>query len=251
MREKTAKHALVSNKRLIIPKALLKFYYLHDRKTISEIARIFHCSADTISKRLDEYSIPKHIRKKKVRIEEVLSMYGQNGFTMKEIGEKFNCSRTTIRNRLLEGGYPVRKAYRKRISEPDIIELYCKGNSINEIAEKLAISKFRVKRCLVNNSVKIRYSCQQKKLPILEILYLYMSLENSIADIAAIYEVAPQTIANRIRYAGQKIYGNKLRVSDEEIYKVYDKTQSIAETARYFDCAYDTIKIRIDGEELG
>lgn len=245
MRINKEMQSLEKRQKVFVPKDLLHYYYVESGKTIKEISKIFCCSADTIGRRLKEYKIPKNDNKVKLKVEDVVVMYENSGLTMQEIGEKYSCSRTTVRNRLENYGYPVRKKYIKELSDYIVVDAYEKGESITDIALRLGVSKRMIHKCLKFNNVKIRNGKARKNLPIEELLYLYTSLGKSIDFVAKFYGCAPTTVSRRIRYAGHKVHGNKLRATKEDVCEIYNKTKSICDTANYFECAYETVKRRL------
>ncbi len=146
-------------KKFEITKEQLKKLHIEEKKTIKEIAEIFNCSKDTISRRLKEYGLTKASKPRQETVEmteyknKIKDLY-LSGKTCKEIGTLLNKSERTISGHLKTLGIQIRSS--KKINQEDFEKLWNDGKSDKEIADYFGVKEITIKsyRTRGNNAGK-------------------------------------------------------------------------------------------------
>lgn len=141
----------------------LIFLYLEQELTTTTIGAIHGCSNVTITKRLEEYNIPRRGDNTEVEIpkEELEFLYIDKKMYTTEIGEIYGCSRTTIRKKLSEIGIKSRNGV--VISKEELLDLYInKGLSARQIAGNYGCSNWTILDRLRKYGIPIRPKGLQK-----------------------------------------------------------------------------------------
>lgn len=84
---------------ILLDQALLNELYSKYGLTIRELGTLFHCSPDTIRRRLIEAGIPRRSHRKDIPLDD-LRFLRQKGWTLEQLAHKYACTAMTISNRL-------------------------------------------------------------------------------------------------------------------------------------------------------
>ena len=135
--------------RVDISKEELEELYVGQKLPMSELAKRFGCTKNTISYWMNLYGVKPRttseavtlfVKKKKIKIPkgELIELYKKKNLLPSEIAKKYDCELTTILNRLREYGIKIRssKGTKVKITKAELISLYNKQKlSTFEIAE--------------------------------------------------------------------------------------------------------------------
>lgn len=239
-------------------------------KTITEIARKFEVSHNTIKSRIKELGIyegnNRTTYRKNVDNEKLIEMY-KEGYSLEDIAKTVGMSSWGVRDRLkMLGEYYVRdNVKRKRkVSDKDIIELYNKGTSISEIANKHNVTYCnvlqRVKELGIYKRRGDRPDIKGEKNPLYrddvdnkKLIDMYNE-GYSIAYLAKEFNMSKGGILNRVkalgvyRKRGSK-YGmpviNGKNKNDDEMIDLYKSGVRISELAKKYNMTYKGIQYRL------
>lgn len=233
------------NLRVLIPKQEVKRLYVEEGLNLTQIAKMFRCSADTVKRRLKSMNIPIRSRNVTISDDEMLAMFNKYGGSVRSLARHFDCSRATIKNRLYKLGLEYATTTNKPLEEAYILRRYKDGDSIKSIAEATKVSRRRIKTFLIAQGVEIRTKSRKTELPKEEIVYLYENSQFTVSDVSQIYKVGEETVAMHLKADGCRMRGNRVIAKKSEIINKFNETKSIKETALYFNCSYSTIRTRL------
>ena len=160
----------------------IKYLYYREKKSASEIARVFDCDPATIYIHMEKNGMQRRsasesqkIRynnrvydkhRSKLDLAEIRRLYFQEHLSLVETGEKLGVSPDTIRRRLIQAGYKCRKQSESRrpraskFTEVDCAEmkrLYCEEElSSAEIARRFDCTNMTIKMHLEQQGVQLR-----------------------------------------------------------------------------------------------
>lgn len=134
-----------------IDKKDLEKLFIEKKKKIKEIAEIYKCSTDTISRRLQKFGLKegKSYRQPKEKIDkfadkkELMKTLYLEGKTCKEVGEIVNLSEKTVSHHLRNLG--VEKRPQKKINQEDFEKLWNEGKSDLEIANYFGVKETTIR----------------------------------------------------------------------------------------------------------
>lgn len=93
-----------------ISKDYLYKNYILDDLSIKQIAKLYGCSKDTITRRLKDYEIPLKINRNlnTFNKNDLYNMYVENQLSINQISDYYNCSSTKIRMALINNNIKIR-----------------------------------------------------------------------------------------------------------------------------------------------
>jgi len=95
-----------------ITKKTLKHLYLKEKLSTDKISKLYNCNAETIRRRLVEYSIKRRYREIKVRLskQELKRLYTEEKFSTLKLAKKYRCSQWTVRSNLIKNRIKLRNS---------------------------------------------------------------------------------------------------------------------------------------------
>ena len=85
---------------ITLDETLLRELYVEYGLNLRVLGRLFHCSPDTIRRRLIDYGIPRRSHRLALPQDELERLHDQRGWTVYELAARYGCSHMTIANRL-------------------------------------------------------------------------------------------------------------------------------------------------------
>lgn len=223
-----------------VSKGELKRLYNKEELSISEIAKRFYVSRETISNRLKEYNIK--IRKKQYFIKlpkrELCNSYEKKKLITVQIAKIYGCCIATINKRLREYGVKIRTNPQYiSISRKVLERLYLKEKlSTVQIAKKVGCGKTTVSEKMKKFGIKARSRTETSKMIKHPVKYkiskkrlidLYYNKKLSPYQIAKIYNCSPSAIFHKM----YKVYKIPLRDLFEAINLTIERrSRSIAKS---------------------
>lgn len=235
---------------VVIPRPLLKQLYLEKGMSTWSIAKELHCSQDTVVRRLHEYAIPIHSRRKELPMKEMAYLYLKEGLSVKQLAKRYQCSHTTVAARLRNLGILASKQSTYIVpslrKQQQIISFYSNGQSASWIARRLQISRWTVLTILRQAGVRIRHSNKRIYVNVKELVYLYTERHMTTTELAILYNIKPATVAERLKEAGIHLHGNQLKLNTYEVCLRYQDGQSPLQIAEELGCSYSAVRKRLD-----
>lgn len=236
--------------KVVIPMKLLNRLYTEEKLSTWEIAKQLGCSQDTVVRRLHVYQIPVRTRRKQLPEAELAHLYQNVGLGVKQLAVRYQCFHTTVAARLHEMGLLMNKKSDFREPTPSvkrqIISLYNSGQSAGWIAQHLRMSRWTVLKTLRNSGIEIRHSNKRVYLNVKELAYLYEQRHMSTTELAALYDVKPATVAERLKEEGVRLRGNNLALDMFEVCRRYQEGHSPMQIADQLGCSYSAVRRRLD-----
>ena len=236
--------------KVVIPMKLSNRLYTEERLSTWDIAKRLGCSQDTVVRRLHAYQIPVRTRRKNLPEEELARLYVEAGLGVKQLAVRYQCSHTTVAARLHEMGLLLKK--KADFKEPaqivqcKIVNLYNSGQSAGWVAQHLKMSRWTVLKTLRNHGIAIRHSNKRVYLNVKELVYLYKHRHMSTTELAALYDVKPATVAERLKEEGIRLRGNHLNLDMFDVCRRYQEGASPMQIAEQLGCSYSAVRRRLD-----
>lgn len=236
--------------KVVIPMKLLNRLYTEEKLSTWEIAKKLGCSQDTVVRRLHAYQIPVRSRRKKLPEDELAHLYLEAGLGVKQLAVRYKCSHTTVAARLHEMGVLVSKKadYKEpsALTQQRIVTLYNSGQSAGWVAQHLHMSRWTVLKTLRDKGIFIRHSNKRVYLNVKELAYLYEQRHMSTTELAALYDVKPATVAERLKEEGVRLRGIHLELNMFDVCVRYQQGLSPMQIAADLGCSYSAVRRRLD-----
>lgn len=108
------------------------------------------------------------------------------------------------------------------------------------------MSRWTVLKTLRNSGIEIRHSNKRVYLNVKELAYLYEQRHMSTTELAALYDVKPATVAERLKEEGVRLRGNNLALDMFEVCRRYQEGHSPMQIADQLGCSYSAVRRRLD-----
>ena len=246
--KKKRQTGITKRRAIYIPRPLLDDLYTKQGKTTWEIAKLLHCSQDTIWRRLKEYYIPTRSLRLDLPLEEIRRLYIQEGWGCKLIGKYLGCSHTTVAARLRDMGIlrpGIPRKPKQDVQTSQIVKAYRAGHSSGAIAHQFKLSQWDVLHRLHKAREPLRGGHKRYHLDKQAIRHLYEEKKLSTTQIARLYNIKSCTVAARLREMGVVLRGNRLKLDTVEVRRQYQAGTSVMKIAERMGCSYTAISKRV------
>ena len=164
-------------RKINIPKLQLIRLYVNQRLSSYKIAKIYHCDASVIQKRLRENNIELRSPKQKIIIPKstLRKLYLEKGLSTYKIAKLYNCKNNTVHLKLKLANIKTRPLKRVLVSKEELAKLYHdKRLSLSKIAKK-----FRCSEAVVLDKMK-KYGIERRHISEANTIYDKQDFEGDL-----------------------------------------------------------------------
>ena len=228
-----------------IPTDILRRMYVVEKRSSSEIGKMWGCSESVVLNRLRENNIQRRVRKLNIPPNDLYRMYVLEKKSVLQISKKYNCGTHGVYNHLRKNNVPLRQRgneSRLEIPKEALHKMHIVNHkSIRKIAEELGHDARTVRRHMVEHDVQIRQQTTTRRAEISRdtLHRLYVVDKKSSAQIAEQFGCSLETILNRLRQHGIPVRSPRLHrtLTKDVLHRMYVvEGKTARQIAKELDC---------------